>query len=98
MPSRTCRTRRRREACSMSSLFRASCLVAVAALTLTACDREERHSRSKPVSEAIPAGDSPDTIIPGGGPGPTLDPRAALYDDNGPAIAAGQELYNKMNC
>ncbi|HEX6604463.1 MAG TPA: c-type cytochrome [Sphingomicrobium sp.] len=83
----------------MSSLFRASCLVAVAAaLAITACDREERHSRSKPVSETIPAGDSPDTIIPGGGPGPTLDPRAALYDNNAPAIAAGQELYNKMNC
>ena len=83
----------------MSSLFRASCLVAVAAaLAITACDREERHSRSKPVSETIPAGDSPDTIIPGGGPGPTLDPRAALYDNNAPAIAAGQELYDKMNC
>jgi cytochrome c oxidase cbb3-type subunit 3 len=83
----------------MSSLFRASCLVAaVAAVALAACDREERHSRSKPVSETIPAGDSPDTIIPGGGPGATLDPRAALYDNNAPAIAEGQQLYNQMNC
>jgi cytochrome c oxidase cbb3-type subunit III len=83
----------------MSSRFRDSCLAAaVVALALSACDREERHSRSKPLGESIPAGDSPDTIIPGGGPGPALDPRAALYDNNSPAIAEGQTLFNQMNC
>nr|NUR38065.1 cytochrome c [Sphingomonas sp.] len=83
----------------MSSRFRARLLLAVAAaLTLSACDREERHSRSKPIGETVPAGQSPDTIIPGGGSPQPLDPRAALYDNNAPAIAEGQFLYNQMNC
>jgi len=83
----------------MSSRFRVSCLaVGLAALALAACDREERHSRSKPVSETVPAGESPDTIYPGTGTAPPLDARAALYDNNAPALAEGQMLFNQMNC
>ena len=73
-------------------------LIATAIFTLAACDREERHSRSKPLGETLPAGESPDTIIPGGGPPNPLDPRAAEYDNNSPALAEGQFLYTKMNC
>jgi cytochrome c oxidase cbb3-type subunit 3 len=79
----------------MSSRFPASCLI-LGALALASCDREERRNAVPP--EAAPAGESPDTIIPGGGPPPPLDPRAALYDNNAPAIAEGQTLYNQMNC
>jgi len=76
-----------------------SILFAMAAvLTVTACDREERHSRSKPVGETVPAGESPDTIFPGGSAPPPLDARARLYDNNAPAIAEGQFLYTQMNC
>jgi cytochrome c oxidase cbb3-type subunit 3 len=83
----------------MSSRFRASfTLVALAALTLTACDREERHSRSKPIGETVLAGESPDTIWPAQGSPPPLDARAKLYDNNAPAISEGQFLYNQMNC
>ena len=83
----------------MSSRFRTSCLVAaVVALTLSACDREERHSGSKPIGETVAAGASPDTIIPGEGAPTPLDPRAALYDNNAPAISAGQQLFSQMNC
>ena len=83
----------------MSSRFRASCLIlGVAALALGACDREERHSRSKPIGETVPAGESPDTIWPGGTTPPALDPRAKLYDNNAPAISEGQYLYSQMNC
>jgi len=83
----------------MSSRFRASCLAAaVLVVVLVACDREERRSRSKPIGENLPAGATPDTIYAGGGPGPALDPRAALYDNNAPAIADGQQLYMRMNC
>jgi cytochrome c oxidase cbb3-type subunit 3 len=83
----------------MSSRFRADLtLFGVAALALSACDREERHSRSKPIGETVPAGESPDTIFPGGTKPPALDPRAALYDNNAPAISEGQFLYTKMNC
>jgi len=72
----------------MSSPFRASVLaLGLAALALAACDREERHSRGKPVSETIPAGESPDTIYPGSGTAPPLDTRAAMYDNNAPALA-----------
>jgi cytochrome c oxidase cbb3-type subunit 3 len=83
----------------MSSLSRASIfLFGAAALAIASCDREERHSRAKPIGETTTAGASPDTIIPGGGAPPPLDPRAALYDNNAPAIAEGQFLFNQMNC
>jgi cytochrome c oxidase cbb3-type subunit III len=83
----------------MSSPFRASLLlVAFAALALPACDREERHSRAKPIGETVPAGQSPDTIWPGGEQQPALDPRAKLYDNNAQAINQGQTLYMQMNC
>ena len=83
----------------MSLRFRISVLLFSAiALSLAGCDREARRTGSTPVGQTAPAGESPDTIIPGGGPAPPLDPRAALYDNNAPAIAEGQELFNKMNC
>jgi cytochrome c oxidase cbb3-type subunit 3 len=83
----------------MSSRFRASLLIlGAAAITLAACDREERHSRAKPLGETVPAGESPDTIWPGGTSPPPLDARAKLYDNNAPAIAQGQQLYTQMNC
>src|SRR4051812_29554160 len=83
----------------MSSRFRASLLVLGAgSLALSACDREERHSRSKPIGETVPAGESPDTIWPGGTSPPALDARAKLYDNNAPAISQGQTLYMQMNC
>jgi cytochrome c oxidase cbb3-type subunit 3 len=83
----------------MSSPFRVSLiLLGVTALAVSACDREERHSRSKPIGETVPAGESPDTIWPGGTQPPPLDPRAKLYDNNAPAISAGETLYTQMNC
>ena len=83
----------------MSSRCRVSIVaLGVAALALGACDREERHSRAKPMGETVPAGESPDTIWPGGTVPQTLDARAKLYDNNAPAIAEGQTLYTQMNC
>jgi cytochrome c oxidase cbb3-type subunit 3 len=83
----------------MSSRFRASVLVAgLCAIALAACDREERHSRSKPIGETVPSGQSPDTIWPGGTIPPPLDARARFYDNNAPALAEGQFLYSHMNC
>ncbi|MFL6732421.1 MAG: c-type cytochrome [Sphingomicrobium sp.] len=83
----------------MSSRFRASALLAgLAAAALVACDREERHSRSKPIGETVPAATSPDTIWPGGTMPQPPDPRAKVYDNNAPAISEGQFLYTKMNC
>src|SRR3954454_21388909 len=83
----------------MSSPCRASLgLLIVAALVYSACDREEPHSRSKPIGETVPAGQSPDTIWPGGTTQPPLDPRAKIYDNNGPAISQGQQLFSQMNC
>jgi cytochrome c oxidase cbb3-type subunit 3 len=83
----------------MSSRFRVSFLaLAAAALTLAGCDREEHHSRAKPVGETVPAGESPDTIFPGSSTPPALDARAKLYDNNANAISMGQTLYMQMNC
>ena len=84
----------------MSSRFPASILAAAAlALTLTACDREERHSRAKPLGETVPAGLSPGMLYAGSQPGTAaVDPRAALYKNNAPALAEGQRLFSWMNC
>lgn len=83
----------------MSSRFRTSLiLVGAAALALVGCNREEHHSRSKPIGETVPTGQSPSTIFPGNSAPPPLDPRASLYDDNANAIARGQQLYSMMNC
>ena len=83
----------------MSSRFRVSLAVlAGAALALGACDREEHHSRAKPVGETVPGGASPDPIFPGTSSPPPLDARAKLYDNNANAIAMGQTLYTQMNC
>jgi cytochrome c oxidase cbb3-type subunit III len=83
----------------MSSRFRASCLLAaVAALAVSACNREEHHSRAKPMGETVPAGASAPTIFPGGGSPPPLDARASLYDNNANAIGQGQQLFMQMNC
>jgi len=83
----------------MSSRCRARLVViGIAALAVSACNREERHSRSKPIGETVPAGESPNTIWPGGSAPAALDPRAKLYDNNAPAISQGQQLYMTMNC
>ena len=83
----------------MSSLSRASLLcLAVASLALTGCDREERHSRAKPVGETVPAGEASTTIYPGNSSAPPLDVRASLYDNNANAIAHGQQMFTWMNC
>src|SRR5947209_6173898 len=83
----------------MSSPLRVRLLVlGLCTVALGACDREEGHSRSKPIGETVPAGESPDTIWPGGTTPPALDPRAKLYDNNAPAISEGQYLYSQMNC
>ena len=81
----------------MSLRFRASVLLG-AVMALAGCDREEHHSPSRPISEAVPAGQSPATIFPGNSVPPPLDARAKLYDNNANAISAGQTLYTQMNC
>ena len=71
----------------MSSHFRASLLlIGAAALMLAACDREEHHSRAKPLGETVPGGESPPTIFPGSSSPPPLDMRASLYDNNGKVL------------
>ena len=68
----------------MSSLCRDSaCMLALVA-ALCGCDREERHSRAKPLGETVPASLSPDTI---GGTQSRADARAAAYEGNAYAIA-----------
>ena len=82
----------------MSSHSRRSNAAILSMLLVAACHREERHNEPKPFGASIKAGESPPTIIPGGGPPSPLDPRAANYDNNAPALAEGQFLYTKMNC
>jgi cytochrome c oxidase cbb3-type subunit 3 len=82
----------------MCSRFRNSILAFAMIAAICGCDREERHSRAKPIGETIPLAASPDTIFPDNGALPPLDARAAVYDNNAPAISEGQFLFTKMNC
>jgi cytochrome c oxidase cbb3-type subunit 3 len=83
----------------MSLRFRASfAALALVSVALVGCDREEHHSRAKPIGETVPGSESPPTIFPGSSVAPALDVRAKLYDNNANAIAQGQQLYLMMNC
>lgn len=83
----------------MCSRFRNSVLmIALVASALMGCDREERHSRGKPLGETVPAGVTPETILPGGAQRTAPDPRTQMYEGNAFAIAQGQRLYVWMNC
>lgn len=81
----------------MSLRFRNSIAAMALLAALCSCDREQRQTRGKPLGETVPAASS-DTIFPGTGKPPPLDPRAAEYEGNASAIAQGQMLYNQMNC
>lgn len=81
----------------MSSRFRNSLLMFAALAAIGGCDREERHSRGKPLGETIPAAVSAATI-PSLDRQPAPDARAASYQGNAYAIAQGQRLYAWMNC
>jgi len=83
----------------MSSRFPIS-LVALgaAALLASGCDREEHHSRGKPIGETVPAGTSPTSLVPGQAAFSPQDPRAIAYERNANAIASGQQLFSAMNC
>jgi cytochrome c oxidase cbb3-type subunit III len=74
----------------MSLRFLASALAAVLAMSVGACDREERISRGKPLGETVPASADIDPR--------RVDARAASYDGNAFSIAQGQQLYIWMNC
>lgn len=82
----------------MSSRFRNSVLALALTVALCGCNREARNSVGEPQGEKVPASTSPDTVFPGGGSLPPLDPKAAKFEGNSPAIAQGQMLYNQMNC
>jgi len=81
----------------MSSRFRNSLVPLLLVASLCSCDREERQSRDKPVSETVPTA-SPDTVFVSTQTLPPLDARAKSYERNASAIAEGQRLYNWMNC
>lgn len=93
----------------MSSRFRNRFVAGAALLALVgACDREERHSRGKPVGETVPAGES-GTVLHAGEPprgaeirsgpaSPRREVRSAAYEGNAFAIARGMQLYTWMNC
>jgi cytochrome c oxidase cbb3-type subunit III len=67
-------------------------------LGLSACDRERREARGRPLPESVPV--QPATIF-AAGPGDALmplDPRAEAYEENAYHIGQGQLLYSQFNC
>jgi cytochrome c oxidase cbb3-type subunit 3 len=67
-------------------------------LILGGCAREKRPSPDRPSGAELAAQTSPDTIFPGSGQLPPIDPRAAAFEGNAYAIAQGQLLFGSMNC
>jgi cytochrome c oxidase cbb3-type subunit 3 len=72
------------------------CLLAILAVALIGCKREERRFRETP-----PAATASNTVVMSGlQPGPAIietgmrDP----YEDNAYAVAEGKALFDKMNC
>ena len=83
---------------SLRSRISKTILAGCTLFAVVACHREERHDEPKPFNASIKAGESPPTISPGSARPSPLDPRAADFDNNAPAIAEGQYLYTRMNC
>jgi cytochrome c oxidase cbb3-type subunit 3 len=78
----------------MSSRFRGSSLLLLAALAVaavTACDREERKARGAPLPETGPAQQAALSTT-------HSDPRAKQYENVSFQISQGQRLYGWMNC
>ncbi|WP_189338459.1 c-type cytochrome [Sphingobium sp. SCG-1] len=67
-------------------------------VSLSACDREERESRGRPLAEAAAGGPLVSTLRAGEPPHPRPDPRAAEYENNAYAVSQGQKLFQAMNC
>ncbi len=82
----------------MSSRFRIKPLASALLALVTACSRETRHQDQHPPTGTPAIAGSPDTVFPGNASPPGLDPRAAAYEGNAPAIAKGQQLFLWMNC
>lgn len=83
----------------MSSRFLAASLACLA-LTLSACEREERDSRGQPLPENGPtlASVATTTLYAGATTPPPPDPRAKQYEDNAYQVAQGQRLFQWFNC
>lgn len=80
----------------MVSVVRAAALLAFLTL-ITACDREERESRGRPLPETVP--NVTTTGLYSGGTKPFApDPRSAQYQGNAMAISEGQRLFSWFNC
>jgi cytochrome c oxidase cbb3-type subunit 3 len=83
----------------MSSRFPISlAALCVTALLAYGCDREEHHSRAKPIGETVPAGISPTSLVPAQPAFSPKDPRAIAYERNANAVSDGQQLFSAMNC
>ena len=83
----------------MYSRFLASAAAAAVALSLAACEREERDSRGRPLPEAGPSATLQPTLMAGEPDGALrADPRGSLYEANAFHINEGQRLYTWFNC
>ena len=80
----------------MSSRFRISAIAAPLHPARRLRPRDAQRSAAATGTPAIAS--SPDTVFPGNASAARLDPRAAAYEGNAPAIAKGQQLFMWMNC
>jgi cytochrome c oxidase cbb3-type subunit 3 len=72
-------------------------LAALAALALTACQRESREPRGAPLPETSPKVTVTD-LYPGQPSPPTPDPRGKSYEGNAYHVSQGSRLFRWYNC
>jgi cytochrome c oxidase cbb3-type subunit 3 len=74
-------------------------LAALAALSLAACQREERDYHGAPPPNGPQAGVGPTSLAAGGQPlAPAADPRAKIYETNAFHVGEGKRWYDWYNC
>jgi cytochrome c oxidase cbb3-type subunit 3 len=70
----------------------------LAAVVLTACDRERREPRAQPLGEGDPIETTTTQLFPGSAPKPIPDERRSLYEGSAYHLSEGQRLYRWFNC
>ena len=82
----------------MSSRFRIELTLLLAA-SLTACNQGMSTASGEPDTSAPPGSVVTSALAPGlPHPVRTVDPRAAKYYDNAPAVMTGKRLFGQYNC
>lgn len=83
---------------NVGSEARLFCITAALVLALAACEREDRDSRTTPVSESPPASITMGSLFPGNTKPPPPSPQRAHYEADAYDVSEGKRLFQWFNC